>query len=183
MSTVIGHVCTLLDEEDIEDPRRWHLVITDEVFEPGDTFMHGQRLIERGFSKLAIACDPTGAMPNQPAAQGHYTQTASTPAEILDQAGHDCRACHWSPNGNPSHPAKRDMVNVVNALFRADRARVHERCSNLRRVLVSQLRNPDGTPYKPSGSKADRESGITDALTYLAWPVFSDELVPILKAV
>lgn len=131
-------------------------------------------------SRLAIACDPSGAHSSPHASHGLHG--ASTLAREMQRWGFDCRPCNVSEKGLPVLPSQIDSIALVHKLM-ADRITapdgtvwprliVHgSRCPELVHSLKTQLASPRGGIEKKSGTLSDVVSGPTDALRYLVWAV------------
>lgn len=178
---------------DQSDPNNWILFALDEVVKRGKIHEFAEflatkagalrRLRANEFAGMAIACDATAAQPNPPQSHG-ITAKSSHLVKELGHSGFDARPCNRSESGHPINPAVLDRVTLAHKLMRDKivcpdgkvyrRMMVHaSRCKNLLIALEDQRCDNTGKPLKVSNTYSDRISGPTDALTYLAWAIFS----------
>lgn len=132
------------------------------------------------FSKLAIACDPSGAHSNPH--KSHGLRGASTLANEMRRRGFDCRPCNVSEKNEATMPSQLDSISLLHKLM-SDRVKAPDgvewprlvihgtRCAELVYSLQTQLATPRGGIAKVPGTNSDVISGPTDALRYLAWAV------------
>jgi hypothetical protein len=176
MSTLIGKVG--LPKGMPDTPENYWLVCWDEVItKNAGSEMHGHMLLQRKYLPLPIACDPSGAQLGHRLDGKRGVNESSTEAEDLAKAGHDVRACHYSHRGEPVSPPQIDSLKLVHKLMSHGRFVAHTRCRELFKSLTQQQATARGSIYKKPGSSSDKMSSITDAMRYLAWMVFSQELI------
>lgn len=176
---------------DQSNPKNWILFVLDHVQSAGTITQFAEflacgqaanmrKLDPAYFSKLAIACDPSGAHRNPH--KVHGLRGASTLASEMRRRGFDCRPCNVTPAGEAQLPPQIDSISLLHKLM-ADRVKAPDgtewarliihgsRCPELVYSLKTQLANARGGIEKRSATRSDVLSGPTDALRYLAWAV------------
>ena len=175
-SLVIGHVC-VTDASEIENPDRWHVVITDEVWEKASVEKWAQILLHVGARRGAGEKWLHG-IPIIADASTCYTDTRvnrhgqGADADVLRRAGFQVRPPAYNDNRNPVNPSIRDRVNLIHRLMLERRLRIHGRCKKLLEAIEGQLADERGLPIKRTRTASDRLSGPADALGYLLYAVF-----------
>lgn len=171
---------------DETDPSNWILWVPHEVVRNGGLlkfcdFLEGGGaaqelgLARDAFSRIAIACDTTGAQTNDTMSAAHGTDKyASTLVGFCEERGHDARPCNYSANGNPQNPGQLDCIALLSKLMREKRIRVHRaRCKKLIHAFEAQEQTSDGRIFKEPGKFTDKLSGPSDACRYVAWQLLA----------
>jgi len=189
---------------DPRDKENWVVVFLDEVRKRGDAWTAARWLSKCGvmrgadpqiYQNLAISCDPSGAQWRVPEANSENLHVAYAMADAFNRAGHDCRPCNISVNGNPKNPGKYEQCALMHMLQR-DRSELHpddyedgvarpgvpprtrflvhgQFCPELVKSTKEQVKTDRGVPYKRSDTVSDRLSDPIDAALYIIWALFA----------
>lgn len=172
-------VCRIIcrQDEDPRDPKNLVLYVEDCVLKRSNSThdfaewlgkqagsWRGRGLKPSHFGGMHVVCDATG----------FYTVHdrrvhLSNDAEILRQNGFVVRASRYV-GGSAVNPPRRVRIGFVNELLKDGRLLINaQRGQDIIDALENEIDDGTGDTKKTPGSAADRMSGITDALGYLAY--------------
>lgn len=168
------------------DRKRWIIYVEDEILKRNvtSTSKFADFVLDRAstyrqldpnyFARTPIVCDGTAFLRGQRGAPTYWTEDAIK----MEEKGFPVRPPERH-KGKPRNPGRIACIGFLNELFSEGRVLINgQRCPRLIESLQTELDAGNGDTLKRSDTKADKRSGITDALRYLAWAVLyrADEI-------
>lgn len=164
-------------QSDHRDPANWVLYINDEVIRQSRSTSdfaewftrqagawYGRDLAKDYFGGAHIVADGTGFYKGR-----DRREHISIDAQVMKDAGCVVRAPRYE-KGKPSNPPRRVRIGFLNELMYRNRLLVNrQRCPKAVFALENEVGDGTGDTLKKSNTAADRMSGITDAIGYLAY--------------
>lgn len=170
------------------NPDNWILYIEDEIIRPAkssDDFsewlakkagsMHGRGLTNKYFAGSHAIPDGTGFHHSR----SHSNDRQTADANVMEWAGFVVRPPETDKNGKPKNPGRLIRHGFMNHLMHTNRFIVNgTRCAQLINSLENEVADERGDTLKRSATKADRMSGITDAVGYAAYGAMYEHCRP-----